>query len=218
MAHPSSDPSRHTQPGHTHPQYGGPPRRKSNAPLILIVIASVLLLVGGGCAALIAVATGSGEPGTTAAVETGKADGGGAERSKRPAEPKAAGIGAAVRDGKFSFTVTKLERRERIGSDVIGADAQGVFLLVHVKVENIGDEAQTFMAAAQRLHAGGKQYEADSGASIYLDDAKSLYETINPGNVVKGVVLFDVPKTLKPETIELHDSLFSGGVRVSLAE
>jgi hypothetical protein len=34
---------------------------------------------------------------------------------------------------------------------------------------------------------------------------------------VEGVVLFDVPKSVKPETIELHDSLFSSGVKVSLA-
>jgi len=41
----------------------------------------------------------------------------------------------------------------------------------------------------------------------------------NPGNTVRAVILFDLPKgdrAVKAE-LELHDSAFSGGVTVSLA-
>ncbi len=40
---------------------------------------------------------------------------------------------------------------------------------------------------------------------------------INPGNQVNGIIVFDVPKDVQPTRIELHDSLFSGGVTVPLA-
>ncbi|GGO70842.1 hypothetical protein GCM10012289_35180 [Nonomuraea cavernae] len=79
-----------------------------------------------------------------------------------------------------------------------------MFLLVHVTVKNIGDEAQAFTSSTQKLYAKGKEFEADSGATIYLESSKSPYEKINPGNKVNGIVLFDIPKSVKPETIELH--------------
>jgi hypothetical protein len=41
-------------------------------------------------------------------------------------------------------------------------------------------------------------------------------EPINPGNAVAGVILFDLPRGAKPTKIELHDSVFSGGVTVTL--
>ena len=64
--------------------------------------------------------------------------------------------------------------------------------------------------------SGGKRYDADTEAAIYLDDSKTFLEEINPGNAVDGIVIFDVPKSAKPEWLELHDSAFSGGVEVSL--
>jgi hypothetical protein len=43
-------------------------------------------------------------------------------------------------------------------------------------------------------------------------------DNINPGlAIAKTVVSFDVPVGAAPEAIELHDSAFSGGVKVSLA-
>ena len=57
---------------------------------------------------------------------------------------------------------------------------------------------------------------ADTEAAIYLKDSNTLYEEINPGNSLKGTLLFDVPKGIKPAKLELHDSAFSGGVDVRL--
>lgn len=205
---PPSQPYPPRQHGYGYP----PPRKKSSAPLILLVVGVTVLVLFGGCAAIVvALGSGADNGSTTAAVAE--------EPAEEPAEEEAkqAGIGVAVRDGKFEFTVTKMGTRARVGNDLLGTDAQGVFLLVHVTVKNVGNEAQTFTSVAQKLHADGKEFEADASAAIYLTDSKSLYEKINPGNSVQGVVLFDVPKDLKPETIELHDSIFSQGVTVALS-
>jgi hypothetical protein len=216
------DPYGYQPPQQYPPQHGyGPPpphrKRKSSAPLVLVIIGVVVLVLFGGCAALIAAVGNGGEPTTRALAEPAESDAGDSTKKAKKPAARTAGIGDSVRDGEFAFTVTKMEKRARVGGDVIGAEAQGVFLLVHVTVENIGDEAQAFSSTAQKLHANGKEFDADAGASIYMDDSRSLYEKINPGNKVRGIVLFDVPKNMKPETIELHDSLFSGGVKVSLA-
>lgn len=41
-------------------------------------------------------------------------------------------------------------------------------------------------------------------------------EEINPGNTVKGTLVFDMPKGTEPASIELHDSPFSDGITVQL--
>ncbi|WP_328963496.1 DUF4352 domain-containing protein [Streptomyces virginiae] len=57
---------------------------------------------------------------------------------------------------------------------------------------------------------------ADTAAAIHLDGSESFLEQINPGNVLDGIVVFDIPKGADPARIELHDSMFSGGATVDL--
>lgn len=225
------------EPGHTHsygpqqPQhqqgYGPatwtPPRpAKTGRP--------IRHLIGYPAAVLLAlfVGIGIGGAGGTDGTETVTADpaaGETATASKaKPAATKAAaktpGIGTPVRDGKFQFTVTKIKSGvDEVGGEYLNRQAQGQYVMVHVTVENIGDEARTFTSGSQVLFdTKGREYEADTAAGVYMEgDAKSFLEDINPGNSVKGVLVFDVPKSgFKPGKIELHDSAFSGGVEVAL--
>ncbi|GAA3809764.1 DUF4352 domain-containing protein [Cellulomonas soli] len=138
--------------------------------------------------------------------------------AEAPAEEPAPGIGTPVRDGKFEFTVTGIEPGvSRVGDDMLGKDAQGQFLLVHLTVTNIGDEAQYFDGSSQKLlDAQGRTHSADSAAAIYLGDADSFLNQINPGNTVDGTVVFDVPADATPTALELHDSAWSGGVTVTV--
>ena len=145
--------------------------------------------------------------------------------TEEPAEPEepeepaqAAKLGTAVRDGQFEFTVTKVQAGvAKLGSDMFGEKAQGQFVLVHVTVENIGDEAQYFSDSNQKVQdAKGREFSADTGAALYVDDNDVFLNEINPGNTVKGVLVYDMPKNTRPASIELHDSAFSGGVTVRL--
>jgi hypothetical protein len=148
------------------------------------------------------------------------------EVTQAPEEPattaeaatEAPGIGNPVRDGKFEFTVRKVEcGKSRIGSADFGTRAQGQFCFVYLKVENIGKEAQLLDGSNQYMFGeGGQRYDADTEAAIYLDDAQTFLEEINPGNSVDGIVVFDIPKSATPARLELHDSAFSGGVDVKL--
>ena len=139
---------------------------------------------------------------------------------EKAAKEKAAtpGLKDKVRDGKFEFTVTGVDcGATKIGDEYINTKAQGEFCLVHMKVKNIGDEAQSFFADNQTAYnAKGQEFSADSGAAIYLADADSFMSEINPGNSIKGTVVFDVPKGTDLTSIDLHDSFFSGGVTVAL--
>jgi hypothetical protein len=202
----------HQQPPYPPQQgYGPPPgwvppprrRKKSSAPLVLVVIGVVVLVLFGGCAVLVVAASNTGR-------DAGKP-------VKTAAAAATAKVGQTVADGDLSFTVTKVEERRRVGSSSLGTDAQGVFKLVHVRVRNSGGDAESFSSSRQTLYDhSGREFDADVSAAIYLRDSKSLYEKINPGNTVTGVLVFDVPASATGLVVELHSSIFSRGVMVRL--
>ena len=107
-----------------------------------------------------------------------------------------------------------------VGGQYLSKTAQGQYVLVTVKVANISDKPQTVFDSNQRLYdASGRRFDADAAAGIYANDtSSSVFVTpINPGNAITGTLVFDVPKDVTPTTIELHDSAYSGGTRVSIS-
>ncbi|HWS33463.1 MAG TPA: DUF4352 domain-containing protein [Actinoplanes sp.] len=179
-----------------------------------------------GCIGAIGSGDDSGSIGaaaSTAADAAAEAGAAPAKTTAKPATEKAAdktpGIGDAVRDGKFQFTVGKVKCGVgKVGSSYLNTKAQGQFCLIDVTVENIGKQAQAFLDSVQKAYdAKEVEYSVDSSAAIYAnDDQQVLFEEINPGNSVKGRLVFDIPKGTELTALELHDSMFSGGVTVSL--
>lgn len=204
-----------------YPGHSAPPRAKKPfylrwwflAVAAVVVIAVLSNLLGGGDDA---VTTGAADE----ASSTASAGASAPAKKKATTAPakKAPGIGTPVRDGKFQFTVTKVTKgKNRVGSADFGKSAQGQFIYVYVTVKNTGSEAQTLFGDNQTLiDAEGRKFTPDTEAAIYLDESQTFIEDINPGNQLKGVILFDVPKGATPTSIDLHDSAFSDGVEVSL--
>ncbi|NYJ03877.1 DUF4352 domain-containing protein [Petropleomorpha daqingensis] len=129
-----------------------------------------------------------------------------------------AGIGQPAADGKFSFVVNGVDcSQTEIGNQYFNTTAQGQFCVVDLTVSNVGDKPQSFFGDnASLFNAQGQEFSADSEAAVYMENADSLYEEINPGNTLSSKVVFDVPAGMVPTSIELHDSMFSGGVTVAL--
>ena len=225
------------QPGRPAPAYGPPPgfyppqqppRRKKGA-LIWTIAA------GGGVLALCMIVgiiqglSGSGtrdQNGTAddAAGPTTKAGAAAApttHRAAKPAavKPKTPGLKTPVRDGKFEFVVNGVDcGTKTVGNQLLNEKAQGRFCLVDVMVRNIGTEEQMFDGSSQKaFDAKGTEYSNDTAAELYANDGTATFlEDINPGNHVRGKLVFDVPTTVVLTELELHDSPFSGGVKVSL--
>jgi hypothetical protein len=121
-----------------------------------------------------------------------------------------------ARDGKFEFLVTEISCGDtEVGKDFLAKKAQGVFCLVTLTVKNIGDKPQTMYSDAQHAYAGKLRFDADSSAGLALGGPGDVWmNEINPGNKVSGTIVFDVPKGTELTHLELHDSMFSGGVKV----
>lgn len=170
---------------------------------VLTVIGAFIVI------AIISSAAGGGKD------KTATTKSGGSSSAKTTAK-----VGEAANDGKFEFTVSSIE----CGKTSVGANqyltktAQGQYCLLNVSVKNVGDQAQSLLSSNQfLLNASGQKYSADDMATIYnAPNGTSWYNDINPGNSVTGAIVFDIPKDQTAATAELHDSAFSGGVKVNL--
>jgi hypothetical protein len=122
-------------------------------------------------------------------------------------------------DGKFQFTVTSMKCSvDQVGDQYVNEKPQGEFCLVDVSIKNVGTSAETFYDGSQKAYDDANtEYSVDSGAAIYANkDSSTFLEQINPGNTVKGKLVFDVPQGTKLSAVVLHESMYTAGVRVSL--
>ncbi|MEN3320257.1 MAG: hypothetical protein V7643_3659 [Mycobacterium sp.] len=137
--------------------------------------------------------------------------------SAAPAEPTAAPAGSSVRDGKFEFRALSMTRAQQAGDlsnqfEVV--DAQGEFIILTMSVTNIGDQAQSYFGANQKLiDTSGREYDANNTADMWANKGTG---DINPGNSIQVKAAFDVPPGTQPAELEVHDSMFSGGAKVRL--
>jgi len=183
-----------------------------------VALMMVIAMTGGGGSEEPAVAD---DTSTTAAAGSTKAQSAGAnDAGASEEEDDTPGLKTSVRDGKFEFTVKSVECGEdKIGSSFMAEKAQGQFCIAKVKVSNIGDESQMFDGSSQYLYdQDGREFTASTEAAFVLPESQSFLEDINPGNTVTGKVVWDVPAAgFEATELELHDSMFSEGVEVSLS-
>jgi hypothetical protein len=181
-----------------------------------------LLLVAIVVLTIITIASNSGSSSSSGGSSSGDSSSSGesSPSADGSTDSGTAGLNTAVRDGKFEFTVSGVDcSKTELGTAPISTTAQGVFCIVSLHVSNVGNEAQTFDASGQTAYdAQGRKFSPNPGDAIYLgDNANSFLEQLNPGSSVDGQLVYDVPTGTQLTQIELHDSMFSGGVKVNLS-
>ena len=174
---------------------------------LIVLLASCVALIGGGETAA---PPPSSEGSTASELQS--------EDSQPPAE-KTYKIGEKATDDDYQFTVTKIKCGvSRVGDSYNNEKAQGQFCLVSMRIKNVGNDAINFSSENQALvDTKGKNYSPDDEAWIYLDDS-DVWGEINPGNTLKTVVPFDVPKKTEPDHLLLKAGVWgaSDGVMVKL--
>lgn len=186
-----------------------PPRKKKKWPWIVGGLALVMIL---GCVGVVAL-VGFGAKEAAESIDE-------ADKNQKGQNAVAGKMNTPIKDGKFEFTVTGMKcGAERVGPAEFGEKAQGQFCLVDVTVKNVGTTAELFVDSTQKaLDAKGTEFSVDSGAAIYANGESSTFlEEINPGNQVKGKLVFDVPKGTKLASVVLHESTFTAGVKIPLS-
>lgn len=215
MATPQYPPHGSVPPG----GYPPPPKKKSNTlVIVLAVIGAIIVLCGFGSCVVALSGDDSDDTATTTSANAAPAPGE-ASPADEPPKSDVAPAGSAVRDGKFEFVVTAVDAPVKTVGDnpYLQKTAQGEYILVHINVTNISDQPQTYFADNQKLiDSQGRTFNNDSMAAINVNPETSIGSPINPGNTLPVTIAFDVPPGTVPAALELHDSMFSGGVKVSL--
>ena len=128
-------------------------------------------------------------------------------------------VGQKAIDGAFAFTVKSSRTDDVVDWDEPGqVNAQGIFVLVDIQVENLGRSSQTYSADYQRLlDSDGRQYSPDRRATTQQYSGHIDID-INPGNTASAGLVFDVPNGTQPSQYVLlvHGSLASPGVTLSI--
>jgi hypothetical protein len=108
--------------------------------------------------------------------------------------------------------------RATVGAEHLTRTAKGKFCVVSLSVRNIAGGSQYFVGRAQKaFDASGVSYHDDEIAGVYANhDTQTFLERVSPGEKVSGKLVFDVPKAVTLTRVDLHDSLLSGGVTVTL--
>jgi hypothetical protein len=171
------------------PRWSAPPRRRRRGRWLLGVAVLLLLLV---------VANGLGD-----------------RRSQDPGPP---GLGDRVRDGQFEFVVRSVDCGPRsVGAGFGHRTALGQFCLVSVRVENTGNEGRTFGGGQQFLFdREGNRHDPDLAATAGNGGGRLWATHLNPGQRLAGTLVYDVPRSVVPARVELHDAPLSGGASVTL--
>ena len=112
-----------------------------------------------------------------------------------------------VRDGNLAFVVTTVDLAQ---SKVGNRTAEGVFVVVHMTVRNIGDDLRAVYCQNQKIKdLAGRTY--DDAISAGTGD-----DTIKPGELVAVTCAFDVPVGTLAAVVEVHDRAYSTGAAVKV--
>jgi hypothetical protein len=177
---------------------------------VVVALGTLIVLFGVGVAA-----ENRGRGDSPAAVN------GPAKRSSAPltATAKAPGLGDPVRDGKFEFVVARVDcSRSTVGLEHLKRTAAGKYCLISLSIRNIDDRPRLFLGRLQTVSDGaGTEFSNDELAGLLANrETQTFLRKIGPGSKASGKIVFDVPKGTTLTTMDLHDSYFSGGVRVAL--
>lgn len=198
-----------------------PPRKtrpRTRVAPVLAAVAAAVAVIGLFLSGI--AAESFGRKGTAAATTvTGQVGGPhAAQVHRQPADPSP-GVGQPVRDGRFEFVVSRVDcSKSQVGLEYLHRTAKGRYCVVSLSITNIADEPQFFLGRAQKaFDAKGTAFTDDAVAGFFANrDAHAFLQKIDPGQRITGRLVFDVPKGTTLAAMELHDSFFSGGVRVVL--
>ena len=121
-------------------------------------------------------------------------------------------IGDVIKAGNFKWSVKNFKTAKEIGSEYFSQKADGIYLILDVEVENIGNSAEYLMDSFVKLvDEQGREFSPSTSAAFYLKPQGSalMFDQINPGITKKGKIVYDVPQGLKVADIRISSNLVS---------
>jgi hypothetical protein len=195
----------------TNAQRGNVWSRRSRKGKAFIIIGSALLAMGAiGAVSSPSETTASGTAGTSQAAaaptkET-KAPEAASNKATDDNEPHVGQNGSVIVD-TLTWKVASVKQAKSLGNEYINETADGVFVIVGLRVQNGKDESVTINSDQVTLEVNGKEYSTDSDGTTQLmltDDTESFFfKDLGPDVATTGSVVFDVPQAVLAQKSEV---------------
>jgi len=126
-------------------------------------------------------------------------------------------LGTPVRDGNLEFVVSSVRCGvPQVGSGLVTRTASGQYCLADVRATDVKNDARTLYEPFQKLvDSAGHKHSADVTMRVVFRD-QTIWDKIQPGQQVRGTMVFDIPKDVTATALELHDGIASGGATVRI--
>ena len=124
-------------------------------------------------------------------------------------------VGDTVELEGTQYTVESAKKGPSVGGEFLKEEANGVYVIVELTIENKKDETKTFSDEAAKVIGGnGKTYSTDSDgtiAAIGSGEDTLIFADMQPDVPKTGTLVYDVPVgKAKGSMLEVSD-LFGGG-------
>ena len=154
---------------------------------------------------------------------SGSSSSGSKQEQSQKQEKITAKIGEQVQSGDLAFIVNGVKEYQSLGNSFTSKDAQGVFKVVSLKIENVGKETKTIDSSMIKLtDSEGRTYErsidGQTAKGMAQGQVDLFLQQVQPGLSVNGEIVFDIPETAQGLVIELRGGLFATPAEVELSE
>ena len=141
------------------------------------------------------------------------------DKNAAKSDDDVAKVGQAVTNAGTTYKVTNVNASKEIGDpDLLGARADGTFVIVDLQLTNNKDETKTFMDSNAKLQtADGKEYETSDKAVLAFGDESLMLKDIQPDLTTHGKLAFEIPPNkVNDSTLVIEDLWGSGEIKVEL--
>jgi len=126
-----------------------------------------------------------------------------------------------AQNGDLAFTVTKATEAKSLGNSYTKKDAQGVFKVITVKVENKGKETKTIDSSMLKLKdAQDRTFErsidGQTAKGLAQGQVDLFLQQVQPSLSVTGEIVFDIPADATGLVLQAKDSMFGKPIDIKL--
>lgn len=141
--------------------------------------------------------------------------------TKQENTEKTYGLNETVQDGDLAFTVTGVETVETLGNQFTKKDAQGMFYVVTLKIDNKGNKTATFDSSMAKVTDDqGREFErsieGQTAKGMAQGNVDLFLQQIQPSLSVTGDLVFDLPADVQNPMLVVKGSMFAKGAKIKL--
>jgi len=133
-------------------------------------------------------------------------------------KPEAVELGEMVETSSYEIVVMDVDNNAKVADTLQEpTEPEGKYVAVSVAVKNTAGDTKTFWNDGQKLvDAEGEEYEPDGAAARIMEHSNALLDETDPGEVVAGELVYDIPEKADPAYLRSDETRFIDSARVAL--